>query len=288
MQLQKRITSSASGTIGSLRKLFRSKQSKVGGLILLVIGIIIGVGSIIEPFSPNAYGSNINAPPSYQHPFGTDYVGHDLLSQVIYGAYPSLLVSLVAAVGASLIGVFAGIFAGYYGKLDFLIGGGGDVILTFPSLALMIMIGLILPFSDGLLVFMLIFVLWPTVSRSVRPQVASVKQLPYLEASKMAGVSDLRILWKVIAPTVGAIGFAYFIINVSLAIILTTVLELLGVGNPNIVTWGSILYWAQNYGYVLGDWWWIFFPGAIITIVVIAFALLGFSAEEIFDPRLRR
>jgi peptide/nickel transport system permease protein len=288
MQSQTLLSKSAARTFEVLRRVFRSKQSKVGGGILLAIALMIAVGSVVEPYSPNAFTSNINAAPTLAHPFGTDYIGHDLLSQVIFGAFPSLVVSLAAAIGTSIIGLLAGILAGYYGKLDLVIGGGGDVVLSFPALALLIMVGLILPFSNVLLVTMLILVLWPTVSRSVRPQVIALKQLPYVEASRMAGASDFRIIMKVIMPAVGAIGFAYFIINSSLALIFTTILELLGIGNPSAVTWGSILYWAQNYAYTLGDWWWIFFPGAIITLVVVALALLGFSAEEIFDPRLRR
>jgi peptide/nickel transport system permease protein len=288
MQMEDKATSKASRMIELFRRALDSKQSKVGAVIIFVVVLFVFIGTIAEPYSPYATSSVTNAPPSLQHPFGTDYIGHDLMSQIIFGAYPSLLVSLFAAFGATGLGVVAGILAGYFGKLDFFIAGGGDVILTFPALALLIMIGMLLPFSNTLLIILLIMVLWPAVSRSVRPQVLSVKQLPYVEASKMAGLGDWGILWRIIAPEVAAIGIAYFVINSSLGIVFTTVLELLGIGNPNIVTWGSILYWGQQYAYVLGDWWWIFFPGLIITLVVVAFALLGFSVEEIFDPRLRR
>jgi peptide/nickel transport system permease protein len=288
MQMEGKAASKASQVIELFRRALDSKQSKVGAAIILAIVLFVFVGTVAEPYSPYATSSLTNAPPSLGHPFGTDYIGHDLMSQIIFGAYPSLLVSLFAAFGATGLGVIAGILAGYFGKLDFFIAGGGDVILTFPALALLIMIGMLLPFSNTLLIILLILVLWPAVSRSVRPQVLSVKQLPYVEASKMAGLGDWGILWRIIAPEVAAIGIAYFVINSSLGIVFTTVLELLGIGNPNIVTWGSILYWGQQYAYVLGDWWWIFFPGLIITLVVVAFALLGFSVEEIFDPRLRR
>ena len=100
-------------------------------------------------------------------------------------------------------------------------------------------------------------------------------------------MNDRQIVLKIILFEVGSIGIAYFIINLALNIVIVTALEFLGVGNPLVVSWGSILYWAQQYAFNLGDWWWILAPGFIITLTATAFALIGFSVEEILNPRIR-
>ena len=245
------------------------------------------LGPFFVHYSPYDTPGPLNSPPTPSHPFGTDYLGHDLLSQVIFGAYPSLLVALVSALGATLLGFFAGALSGYFAKMDVVIGGATDTLLTFPVLPLMIIIGTLFLASDGLIIGLLVLLLWPTCARAVRAQVASVKRLSYVEAAKTTGLNDRQIVRKIIIPEVAPLAVAYFIINSSLGIVIVTVLQFFGLGNPNIVSWGSILYWAQNFGLALGDWWWVLSPGLLITLMTVSFALIGFSVEEISNPKLR-
>jgi peptide/nickel transport system permease protein len=269
-------------------KIFKAKSAKAGACIIVTIFLFVLLGPYFVTHSPYATNfSQQNKPPDFSHPFGTDYQGRDILSQVIYGAYPSLLVGLVAAIGAVILGFFVGVLAGYYGKLEGPLSGATDVVLTFPNLPLLVVIGTLFLVSDQLIIGALILVLWAPAARAVRVQVQSSKKLGYVEAAKMGGLSDWQIVWQVIVPEVAAIAVAYFILLVSVAIILVTSLEFLGVGNPNIVSWGSILYWAQRYGFLVGDWWWVLAPGLSITLVATGFALIGFSFEEILNPRLR-
>jgi peptide/nickel transport system permease protein len=269
-------------------RLLRGKASKVGAAIVLVFIIVILVGPYFLKYGPNDTDpSAINSPPSPAHPFGTDFLGHDVLSQVIYGAYPSLIVALVASICAIFLGLFVGVIAGYFKHLEAPLSGTADIVLTFPPLPLMILLGSLYPATNTLIILILIVILWPIVARAIRSQVLSIKERPYVESAQLSGMRSWEIIYRVVIPEVAPIAIAYFVLYVAASIVLVTALEFLGVGNPSIVSWGSILYWAQQFAFYAGDWWWIVAPGFAITTVATAFALIGFSVEEVMNPRLR-
>ncbi len=267
--------------------LLKSKASKVGTAIILAFIVLMVVGPFLTPYSPYQTSIAHNNPPSAAHPLGTDYIGHDVLSQVIYGSYLSLLVAVLAASGSVAIGLLVGVMSGYFRKLEGLLTGVADVILTFPPLPLMILLGELYPATTTLITAILVVVLWPVVARAIRSQVLSLKERPYVESAKTSGMSNLQIIRRIMIPEVASLAIAYFVLTVSAAIVLVTALQFLGVGNPNEVSWGSMLYWAQQFAFYYGDWWWILAPGLSITLVALAFALLGFSVEEVMNPRLR-
>jgi peptide/nickel transport system permease protein len=269
------------------QRFFKKNVAKIGWVLILSVLALILLGPLFISNSPYSVSSFPNQPPDFSHPFGTDYLGHDVLSQVIYGAYPSLVVGLTAALGATVIGFLIGVLGGYYRKMDWVVSASTDSMLSIPALPLLILLGMIFIVSNVLIVAGLILVLWAPAARAVRSQVASLKKMPYVDAAKTSGISDWRIIWRVIVPKVGSIAMAYFVILVSVSIVLATALEFIGVGNPEVVSWGSILYFAQQYGFYLGDWWWVLAPGLSITIVASGFALIGFSFEEMLNPRLR-
>jgi ABC-type dipeptide/oligopeptide/nickel transport system permease subunit len=272
---------------GVMGLLFKKKASKAGTIIVLAFVVLMVVGPFLTPYSPYQTSSNKNAAPTVAHPFGTDYSGHDVLSQVIYGSYLSMLVAVVAATGSVSIGLVVGVFSGYFRRLEALLTGTGDVILTFPPLPLMILLGELYPATSTLITAILIFVLWPVVARAIRSQVLSLKERPYVEGAKMSGMSSLQIIRRIMVPEVASLAIAYFVLTISAAVVLVTALQFLGVGNPDEVSWGSMLFWAQQFAFYSGDWWWILAPGLSITLIALAFALLGFSVEEVMNPRLR-
>ncbi len=276
---------SARRTITS--KMFRRRTARVGGAIILAVLVLILLGPFVTPYAPTASSGAADLPPSYSHPFGTDFQGHDVLSQVIFGAYPSMIVGVLAAVGAVATGTTIGIMAGYYRRMEALLTGTADVVLTFPPLPLMVLLASLYPATTQLIIVVLILVLWPVSARSIRSQVLSLKERPYVESGRISGMGNLEILRRVIFPEIAPIATAYFVLTVAAAIVLVTALQFLGIGNPDVVSWGSILYWAQQFAFYHGDWWWILAPGLMITLVAMAFALLGFSVEEVMDPRLR-
>ena len=271
----------------SIGRLFRSTSAKVGISIVFAILAMVFVGSFLVPYSPYATSGQINSAPTFAHPFGTDYLGHDILSEIVWGAYPSMLVAVVAALGAALLGLVAGIVAGYFERVGSVVGFVTDLVLTFSPIPFLMLIGTLFEPSNQLIIALLIFVLWAPIARSIRPQVSRIKKAAYVDAERLSGTGDVRIAFKVIASSVAPIASAYFIINVAAATIIVTALEFLGVGNPDIVSWGSILYWAQQFGFYSGDWWWILAPGLTIALIAIGFGLMGFSIEEVLNPRLR-
>lgn len=267
--------------------LLRTKAAKLGAIIITTFFVVMIIGPYLTPYSPTQTSADINTRPSYAHPFGTDYLGHDVLTQAIYGAYPSMLVGILAASGAVIIGLTVGVMAGYFRRLEGILTGTADVVLTFPPLPLMVLLGSLYPATTTLITLILIVVLWPVSARSIRSQVLSLRERPYVDAARTSGMSDLEIIRRIIIPEIASLAIAYFVLTVAAGIVLVTALQFLGVGNPNEVSWGSMLYWAQQFAFYAGDWWWILAPGLSITIVATAFALLGFSVEETMNPRLR-
>ncbi len=277
------------GRFGFIYTVFLKKtRAKIGTGIILAFLVLILVGPFITPYSPYASSGSFNQAPSLAHLFGTDYQGKDVLSQVIYGAYPSLLVGLLAAVGGAGLGLILGVMGGYFSRLEAVISGATDVIITFPAIPLLVLIGMLYPQLNELLILALILVLWPVAARAIRSQVLSLKNRPYVEAAKASGMGNWEIIWKIIIPEVTAIAFAWFVLSVAVAVIIVVALEFLGIGSPEVVSWGSIFYWAQQFAFYNGDWWWILAPGVSITLITTAFALIGFSVEEVMNPRLRR
>lgn len=272
-----------------LSRIFGRKASAVGiAMIVVIVGFVL-IAPLFLPYNTSSINPAIaNKPPSLAHPFGTDYIGHDVMTQVVYGAYPTLIWGLIAAVGSTALGFVAGLFGGYYKKLEAVISVATDVVLSFPSLVLLITIGSIFGASDGLIAIVLVIILWATCARAIRSQVTSVKNHAYVDAARTSGLSEWKIMWKIVAPEVSAIGIAYFVLIVSVSIVLAAAVEFLGVGNLTEVSWGTILYFAQQYGFFAGDWWWVLAPGLILALTATAFALIGFSFEEVLNPRLRK
>ena len=267
--------------------MFKTPSAKLGSIIVLGFVLLAIIGPLVYAYSPSTPSRSQNQPPTLSHPLGTDNLGHDILSQTMWGARSSIFVGVSAAAGAAILGLLIGVIAGYYDKLESFFTGMADIIMTFPALPLLILVGTIYVTTDTLIILMLILVLWPPIARASRSQILTVKKLPYVEAAKTGGSRDWQIISQILIPEIASIVTAYFVLTVAGAIVIVAALEFLGVGNPNIVNWGSMLYWAQQFAFYLGDWWWILAPGLSITLLATGFALVGFSVEEAMNPRLR-
>lgn len=271
----------------NLRVFLKPKTSKAGlAMLLVIIGIVL-IGPMIVHQSPSAYSSAINRPPTLTHPFGTDYLGRDIFAQVTLGSYNTLPIAILAALGSVILGTLVGVFAGYFERLNAGLSATSEIILALPALPLLILLLSLYGSSNSLMTLVLTLVLWPPITRAIRPQVASLKKLPYVDAAKIAGLSDLKVVFRVVLPGIAPISVAYFVLNVATSVIIVTALEFLGLGNVNVASWGSVLYWAQQFAFNYGDWWWVLAPGLIISLFAISFALMGFAVEEVINPRLR-
>ena len=276
-----------SKSVTFMQGLLKPTVGKVGVGILVSILLLVFVGSVLVPNSPYAVTGPANGPPTLQHPFGTDFLGHDLLSQVIWGAYPTLLTAIYASIGETLLGFFIGTLSGYFRRLEAILGGATDVILAFPSLPLLVLLtSMKLSWYSYAPVYIML-VIWAVIARAVRAQTMSVRTLPYVDAAKTSGLHDFEIVSRIVMPATAAIAIAYFIINLSLSIIIITALQFLGIGDPLQVSWGSILYWAEQYAFGEKAWWWVLAPGVMISLVTTSFAFIGFAIETVLNPRLR-
>jgi peptide/nickel transport system permease protein len=267
--------------------ILKSRISTIGLILVLGFVLLVVLGPLVYRVSPYIQTGSLNGQPSLSHPFGTDYLGQDILAEIIQGGQVSMLTGILAAVGATILGVMIGIVGGYFDKLEPVLGGATSIIMTFPAIPLIVLLGSIYPPTIFLIVLYLALILWAPVARSIRSQVLSVKQKQYISTCRISGLRPWEIVMKVLLPEISPIAIAYFVLTVPLSIVIVSSLEFLGIGNPNIVSWGSILYFAQQFAFYSGDWWWILAPGISISLVALGFALLGFTLERVANPRLR-
>lgn len=228
--------------------------------------------------------------PSPQHPLGTNDIGQDILSEIIWGTRVSLTIGFFAAAITLFLGTFIGIISGYYRKwLDPLFMRLADIVLVIPFLPLVILLAAYLGPRMSNIVIMIGLLSWAGPARVIRSQVLSLREYGYVQAARSLGGTDARIMFRHILPGVLPMALAQFIRAVSSAILIESSLAFLGLGDPTAKSWGMVLYYAQARGaFLTGAWpWWILPPGLLITLTVLAFAMIGYSLEEVVNPRLK-
>ena len=275
-----------------IKILFRNKLSVIGLSIILLLVFVAIFAPFLAPSPEQAKGEpNLKErlqPPSWKHPFGTDHMGRDIFSRVIYGARTSLLIGFSVVSIALVIGLFLGLIAGYFGgKFDLLIMRITDIFLAFPPLLLALLIASTL--GRGLMNAILALAIswWPWYTRLVRGMAISVKNRPYVEAAKAMGVADWKIMIRHILPNSVSPLIVQATMDIGSAILEAAALSFLGLGvQPPTPDWGLMISEGKNY--FLNYWWYPVFPGLAIFVTVIAFNLLGDAIREVIDPRLRR
>ena len=233
----------------------------------------------------------LNSPPSSEHYFGTTQSGQDIYSQVIWGTRISLTVGIGTGLFTTFIALTLALVAGYFGGLvDDIISLFTNVFLVIPSLPLMIVIAAYITVR-GVMPIVLILALtsWPWPTRLLRSQVVSLKNRDFVKVSRSLGERPLYIIFNEMLPNMISLVMASFFQMTMAAIIGEATLEFLGLGNVSIVSWGTILYWAQNNGALLsGAWWWFLPPGIAIALIGTSFAMMNFAVDEISNPKLRK
>ncbi len=268
-------------------------RNKLGviGLAILTIYIAIAVlAPVIAPYDPKARIGSPMEPPSPKHLLGTDELGRDILSLVIYGARISLLVGVLAATITMIIGTLIGILAGYFGRfIDDILMRITDLFLVIPGLPLIIVLAVVLGPSIWNIILVIALISWPTTARLVRSETLSLKERMFVNASRVAGASDFYILAKHIIPNVLPIISATMVLNVVNAIILEAGLSFLGLGDPTHISWGTMLYFANRQGAFLSDNpMYIIAPGLALVGIGLAFVFISYALDEVVNPKLRR
>ncbi len=271
------------------RVLWRNKKSRAGLLLMSLFILIALFGSFISPYPLNDTNFPFMQGASSQHWLGTTQNGQDVLTELLYGTRVSILVTFAVGLLASLLAMIIGVTAGYMrGWVDEILSFLTNVFLVLPGLPLLIVIASYSP-TKGMLIIILIigFTSWPWGARVLRSQVVSLRTRDFVVAAVLAGDSMLRILTREILPNMMSLVAANFL-GASLAGLLAAVgLEFLGFGDPSTVSWGSMLYWAQNSDAMLnGQWPWIIAPGLCIALFGTAMVLINFGLDELSNPSL--
>jgi len=273
------------------REFRHNRRAMIGACILAAFLLMALFAPVIVPYAPTAIRFTPNLSPDGQHWLGTTLNGNDILSQVIWGARASLFVGFVCATLISLIQLVMGVFAGYVGGLfDTVASAITNVFLVLPALPLLIILA---AYLQGGSVFVLIAVIvvtgWAWGAKVLRAQAITLRERPFVQASRISGESRWHIVLTHIVPNMLGIIVSNFFGAALFAVLAEAGLEFIGLGNINDVTWGTMLYWAQEGNAILlGDWVWLLVPGLCLALVGTSLGLLNFAVDEIANPRLRR
>jgi peptide/nickel transport system permease protein len=279
------------------RALIRARWPLVAIALLLFMAFLAAFGPQVSPKDPNrqALIQRLKRPFTVdartgrvEFPLGTDALGRDVLSRLIYGSRISLTVGFVAVLIGGTLGVLLGVLAGYFGKtIDDIIMRIADIQLAFPFILLTIMVLVVLGPGFWNLVLVLGIGQWVTYARIARGQVITQREREYVEAARSIGASSWRIMFRSILPNIVAPLIVVASFNVASVILAEASLSFLGLGVPiTIPTWGGML--AESRDSLLGGSWWLaVFPGVCIMITVISLNILGDWLRDFLDPRLR-
>ncbi len=272
------------------RLLLRNPKSAVGiGLIGLIVLVTI-IAPLLTHDKPTEANALPGLAPSWDYPFGTTDQGYNVYTQVLYGGRISLLVAASAAIIALAISITLGLLAAYRGGLvDDLINLLTNIFLVIPVLPLLIVISSFLTQTGPVTMALIIgLTSWAIETRILRGQAMSLRNQDFILAAKVAGEPTRRIVFGELMPNMLsriAAGFAFVFVQ---AVFYEAALEFLGFGDANKVSWGTILFWATNNSTLLqGEWWHFVFPGAAISLTILAIIFINYGIDELSNPRLR-
>ena len=260
----------------------RLRRPVLFGLLLLALFLLLAVfAPLIAPFDPWEPGRPF-LPPNGTHPFGTNDIGQDIFSELIYSTRISLFVGFFAAFVSVAIGTLVGLFSGYLrGAADEVLMGTTDIVLIIPALPLMIILAAHTSPSIWNIIIVIGALWWPSTARVVRSRVLQLREMPFVEAARSLGAGDGYIVFKHILPNTLQVILAKFILAVAGAMLTEASLSFLGLGDPLQKSWGMMLNYAfSRGGFINGYWWWYLPPGICISLAVLSFVLIGFGLEE--------
>ena len=282
------MSKSESFTSQTLHYLLKNRLAVIGGALVLLVFILSVFSSFIAPYNPSTIDiKNILIGPSFSHPLGTDDLGRDVLSRMLWGGRVSLKVGFVAVGIATIIGLILGSVAGYYGGwLDSIIMRTVDIMLSVPTIFLVLAVIAIL--EPSILNIMIVIGLtnWMEPARLIRAEFMSLKEREFVTAARALGATDSRIIMKHVLPN----GFSPILVSATMgiggAILVESALSFLGLGvQPPTPSWGSLLSAGKDNIEIA--WWLSAFPGLAILITVLGYNLLGEGIRDALDPRQR-
>ena len=272
-------------------------QTRAGRIAFWVFSLCVLLaifGPLIAPYDPmernyDEAGKLVRlARPSWDHWLGTTSLGRDVFSQILWGARPAIIVGVLTAAGVVLIGVNIGLISGYFGgRVDAILMRITDIFLGLPFLPFIIVVLSISGRSIWTIIFAMTLVMWRSTARVIRAQVLSLKEMPFVAAARISGASDWTILYREIAPNILPLALVNIAFALAWAIITEASIGFLGYSDPDVVSWGSIIYQAFASQMMYRAPWWVVPPGTAIMILVSSVYFIGRAYEEVVNPRLR-
>jgi len=272
------------------RTLLRNRKAAVGLFIIVGFIVVAILAPVIAPDDPQEFVDRPHLAPSRAHWFGTTGRGQDVFDQTVWGARQTLEVGLLVGITVTAVGIVIGMSAGYFGgRVDDVLSVVMNIFLIIPALPLLVVLSAIIKAgSMQFYVFVLTLTGWAWGARVFRSQVLSLREKDYVAAAKVSGEGNLRIILSEILPNMTSIVVANLLGATIYAIGFQAGLEFLGLGNPNVVSWGTNLYWAANDAALIVGAWWTFVPAGVgIALIAFSFAMMNYAIDEITNPRLR-
>ena len=274
--------------------LWADPYGRIGACILCLFALAALASPHIAPYDPwaNNYRPDGQLARlegiSTRHWFGTTYYGHDVLSQTLLGSRLAFAVGLISALLIGFIGTNVGLISGYFGgRVDDVLMRITDVAYAIPFLPFMIVIVSLFGPRVEVIVGSMSLIFWRTAARVVRSQVLSLRERPYVLAARAAGAGHLRILYVHLLPNVLPLAFLYLVFGVAWAVLTEASLSFVGLGDPNRVSWGLMLFQAFTLGAMRHAWWWVVPPGGALMLFLVGCYFVGRAYEERINPRLR-
>ncbi len=283
----------------SLRRIVRQYRRSVGGMLGLFILSFFLIMAIFAPYIAHfddpkniawADSNPIRESPSSEYWFGTDFFGRDIWSLTVWGSRASLTVGILASLISIILGTSIGLSAGYFGKFsDEALMRLTDFFLVIPWLPLMIVFAMVMGRSFTNIIIVIGITSWPSTARIVRAQVLSIKEKMFVQRAICIGAGDFRIIGKHVLPNVVPLIFANTILLIANSIFSESFLEFFNLGDPDVISWGTMLEESYSNGDFNSVAWWDYaFPGGCIVILIMAFYLIGDALDEVLNPKLRK
>lgn len=272
----------------NVRKFLRNHLAMIGMIVMLIILLMCVFAPLFTPYRPDQPDfAARTVPPSSGHILGTDKLGRDVFSRILYGGRYSILIGVTGAFFGSLIGVVLGAIAGYFGRwIDTLIVRMSEIFQTVPNMILILILGAVFGRSIGNLLLIFAITGWMTTFRMVRNEFIALKGETYVQVCEAFGMSKSDIMFKQILPNVMSPVIVATTVNVAHFILSEAGLSFIGVGVPSATpTWGNILNAAKSLDVISNYWWLWVVPGVTITIFVLAVNFFGDGLRDVLDPK---
>jgi len=282
----------SSQVIITIKRIFSSAKFTFGFALIMFFSVIAISAPLLTKYDPfKVFSVPRELPPSWEHPLGTDSLGRDLFTQLVYGIRASLIIGLLSGGIGTVLGFVIGLISGYKsGYLGASITRFIDVFICIPSLPILVLVSAMLPKTSVTVLCSVIAVFsWPWTARAIRAQVLSLKERDFINLAKCSGMGDLEIVFKEVLPNILPYVASTFAITTINAMLSEAALSFIGIGPYEVVTLGKIIAWSQGWSAIMRGmvWWWLP-PSLSLILIFIGFQSINMGLDEIFNPRLKR